>query len=59
MTTKRHAALKTAHSVDGIDALASLILLPLHPMSIKIREQSIDIICAGSVAIPFLSIVTQ
>ena len=48
---------RQTHSVYGIDALSALIAFPLDPVSVKIREQSVDVVCAGGVPVPFLGVV--
>ena len=45
--------------VYRVDALPTFVPFPFHPVSIEIREQSVDIVCARGVPLPLASIVLQ
>ena len=45
--------------VHGVDAFSALIALPLYPVPVKIGEQTVDVVSASRVAIPFPGVVPQ
>ena len=50
---------RETHSVYGIDALPALVAFPLNPVSIEVREQSIDVVGASGVPVPLLGVVFE
>lgn len=48
-----------AHRVNSVHILPPFILLALHPMSIEIREESVDVVGTGRISIPFFGIVPK
>ena len=45
-----------AHGIYGINAFPAFVSLTPHPMSIEIREETVDIVSPCRVAIPLCSI---
>lgn len=46
------------YGVNGVDILPTLVSFSSNPMSVQIGEQTIDVVCAGGVSVPFGGIVS-
>lgn len=49
----------SVYRIDWIHILAALVSLTLHPVAVKIYEQSVDVICTYGVPIPLGGVVPQ
>jgi hypothetical protein len=49
----------STHSVDGVNLLPPLVLLPLDPMLVQVIEQLVDISRSIRISLPLLCVVFQ